>query len=323
MAVPTATPDLNPLIGGAFEEFNTEANEAGFIAHLVAPIVEVALQAANPGKLPIEALLQSRDTLRGPGAPYARDNFEFAKFAYACEEYGKETPIDHRQRQMYRNLIDLEMTATRRSRHDVLNHVERVAAAAMFNTSTWTGASLTTAVTNEWDDAANATPVDDVEAAREKVISGSGLDPNALIINRAVYRNLRKVAQILDRIKGGASASDPASVTPQALAEIFDLPFIIVAGGLKNTADEGQSASISRIWSGEYAMLARVAVTNDPQEPCVARTFHWSEDGSLPFGAVEMYEEQQSRSTIVRVRHDADFVVMYPEAAHLLSNITT
>jgi hypothetical protein len=38
--------------------------------------------------------------------------------------------------------------------------------AAIFNSSTWTGdGTLMHAITNEWDDPTNATPVDDVEYA--------------------------------------------------------------------------------------------------------------------------------------------------------------
>jgi hypothetical protein len=107
------------------------------------------------------------------------------------------------------------------------------------------------------------------------------------------------------------------------LAQVFDLDFVIVAGSSKNGAVEGQAAAPSQIWSGEYAMVCRVATTNDMREACVARTFHWSEDGSSIGGTIEEYEEPQSRGKIIRVRHDTDEVVMYAQAGHLLSNITT
>jgi hypothetical protein len=70
-------------------------------------------------------------------------------------------------------------------------------------------------------------------------------------------------------------------------------------------------------------MVCRIATSNDMREPCIGRTFHWSEDGSLIGGAIEEYWEEQSRSNIIRVRHDTDEVIMYPQAGHLLSNVTT
>jgi hypothetical protein len=51
--------------------------------------------------------------------------------------------------------------------------------------------------------------------------------------------------------------------------------------------------------------------------------FHWSEDGSSPGGTVESYRDEIVRGNIIRVRHDVDEVVLYAQAGHLLSNITT
>jgi hypothetical protein len=107
------------------------------------------------------------------------------------------------------------------------------------------------------------------------------------------------------------------------LAQVFDLDYVIVAGSSKNSAVEGQAPTPTQIWSDEYAMVCKVATSNDMREPCIGRTFHWSEDGSSIGGSIEEYYEEQSRSKIIRVRHDVDEVVMYLQAGHLLSNVTT
>jgi hypothetical protein len=164
-----------------------------------------------------------------------------------------------------------------------------------------------------------------VEAAVQKIYDNSGLWANALVINRKVFRNLRNSAQIIDRIEsaGAGSPTKPSDITEQMLAAVFDLDFIIVAGSSRNGAKEGQAASPAQIWSGEYAMVCKVATSNDMREPCIGRTFLWSEDGSSIGGTIEQYYEEQSRSDIYRVRHETDEVIMYPQAGHLLSNITT
>jgi hypothetical protein len=107
------------------------------------------------------------------------------------------------------------------------------------------------------------------------------------------------------------------------LKAVFDLDYIIVAGASKNTANEAKAGTPAQIWSGEYAMVCRIATSGDMREPCIGRTFHWSADGSIIGGTIEEYEEVQSRSRILRVRHDTDEVIMYAAAGHLLSNITT
>jgi hypothetical protein len=204
------------------------------------------------------------------------------------------------------------------------NHEKRVAD-LVFNPTTWTGGALTTGVVNEWDDADDATPIVDVNAARLKVYEGSGLWPNALIINKKVFHNLRQSEEIIDRINsaGAGNASKATDITAAMLAAVFDLDFILIGGGTKNNAKEGQPASPAQIWDDEYAMVCRIATSVDMREPCIGRTFHWSEDGSQVGGAVEEYYSDEVRSKIIRVRHDTDEVIMYPQAGHLLSNITT
>lgn len=209
----------------------------------------------------------------------------------------------------------------------VLRNAEERVADAVFDPAVWTGGALTTAITNEWDSnhTTNAVPIDDVEAAVHKVYDGSGLWPNALIINYKVFRNLRNLDQIVERIasSGAGSPTKATDITTQMLAQVFDLPYVIVAGSSKNTANEGATATPGLIWDEEYAMVCKIATSQDFREPCIGRTFHWSEDGSQIGGTVESYREEQTRSDVIRVRHQVDEVVLYKEAGHLLSNVTT
>lgn len=316
----TLRPDL-----ATFLEFDLESDKAGFIATQVFPVINVMSQAGSFGKIPIEQLLQQRVTARSPGSGYARGNWTFTSATYATEEHGAEEPIDDREAKMYAEYFQAEQISTMRAFSAVLRNAEARVAAAVFNATTWTGSALTTAPTHEWDDATNAVPLTDVEAAVQKIYDNSGLWANALIINRKVFRNLRNNAQMIDRIEsaGAGSPTKASDITVQMMAAAFDLEHIIVAGTSKNGAKEGQAATPTQIWSGEYAMVCKVANGGDMREPCIGRTFHWSDDGSSIGGTVESYREESNRSDIIRVRHDVDEIVLYTEAGHLLSNITT
>jgi hypothetical protein len=316
----TLRPDL-----ATFLEFDLESENAGFVASKVFPVVDVMSQAGNFGKIPLEQLLQQRETLRASGAGYARGQFKFATATYACKEHGAEEPVDDREAKMYAEYFDAEQIATMRAFSAVLRNAEQRVASAIFNATTWTGSTLTTAITHEWDDAANATPATDVEAAVQQIYDNSGLWANALVINRKVFRNLRNCASVIDRINsaGAGSPSKASDVTEAMLAAIFDLEHIIVAGSSKNGAKEGQAASPSQIWSDEYAMVCRISTSVDMRDPCIGRTFHWAEDGSSIGGTVETYRDETVRGDVVRVRHDVDEIVLYTEAGHLLSNVTT
>lgn len=320
----TLRPDL-----AAFLEFDAVADRGGFIAPMAAPMINVGLQSDNPGKIPIEALLHKLDgtsTLRASGSNYKRGDWEFEKYTYATQEHGWEEPVDDRDRARYQHIIGgAERIAAERALSWVIGNYEKRVADMLFNATTWTGAALTTTITNEWDDFTNAVPLDDVLGARQKVYDGSGMDANALIVNRTVFQNLQQCDQVQDVLasSGAGESYKAGNITAAKLAEIFDLVYVLVAGGTRNGNNPGQSAGPERIWSGEYAMVCRVATGADAREPCVARTFHWTEDGSSPGGTVETYREEGARSDIVRVRMDTDEVVMYTQLGHLLSNATT
>ena len=316
---------LRPDLVGAFQEFDLEMNKQGYIGLQIFPVIEVGLQSDNPGKVKVEELLFDADTDRAQNGNYNRGSWKFDKWNYATEEHGWEEPIDERTEKRYANIVDAEVVAAARAYGVITGNHEKRVAAKLPDTSVWTGATKTTAIVHEWDDFTNAVPIDDVDAAKKKVWEGTGIWPNALQINRFQFMNLRNCVQIRDRIASSGSGESivPGKITAKMLAEVFDLEMVMIAGSAKNSAKKGQDASISQIWSNEYAMVCKVSTSVDHRDPCIGRTFHWSTDGSLIGGLIEEYYEERPRSRIIRVRHDTDEVVMYTELGHLLSNITT
>ena len=317
----TLRPDL-----ATFYEFDLEAERAGYIASQVFPVIDVASQSGTYGKIPLKELLEERETKRAPGSGYSRSEFEFDTATYACVEHGAEEPVDDREAKMYAEYFDAEVVSTARASAAVLRNAEKRIADAVFNTTTWTGSSLTTAVTNEWDDSANATPIVDVEAAVQKIYDNSGLWANALVVNRKVFRNLRNCDSIIDRINsaGAGSPSKASDVTVEMLSQVFDLDYILVAGGTRNTANEGQTASPGQIWSGEYAMICKVAASLDMREPCIGRTVSLvPRTGRALVVQSRRIEMKTSEAMLFEFDTMSMKIVLYPEAGHLLSNITT
>lgn len=314
----TLRPDL-----ATFLEWDLASENAGYVATKVCPVINVAAQAGNFGKIPVEQLLQARTTRRAPGAGYARGEYTFTASTYATEEHGAEEVVDDRQAKMYAEYFNAEQVATMRAFSSVLRNAEQRVSDMIFNATTWTGSSLTTAVGTEWS-TVSATPIANVEAAVKKIYENSGLWANALVINRRVFRNLRLVTEVRDAIEasGAGSPSKARDVTVEMLKAVFDLDHIIVAGTSKNSANEGQAATFAEVWSPEYAMVCRISESADMADPCIGRCFHWAADGSSIGGTVESYREEAVRGGVIRVRHDVAEKVLYTEAGHLLSNIT-
>lgn len=314
---------LRPDLSAGFEEFSLEADRMGFIGHRVFPLFPAGSKAGVFGRIPLEQLLQTRDTRRNPGAGYSRGNWTFRDESYACQEHGAEEPVDDNQAAAYRSYFDLEQISANRAKDAVLrNHELRIANKVM-NAVTWSGSDLYTGISVPWTNKAGAVPCDNILAAKLKVYANCGFWPNAVVMTRAAFLHLRETDQILARVaSSGAGTSVLARrVTIQQIAEAFDVDHVLVAGSVKNVATEGQDASLASLWPNAYVSVCRIAETNDLAEPCIGRVMHWDEDGGDPLGTVESYRDETVRSDIVRVRHDVDEKLLYVEAAHLLGDV--
>jgi hypothetical protein len=314
-----AVSNLRPDITGMFEEFSLEMNAQKLIALEVFPVFEVGLQAGPFGKITLESLMKAVDTTRTSGGAYNESDFEFTTDSYATKEHGIAVPVDQRNAKIYANYFDAEMVAARLARHKVMLNLESRVAALVYDTGVFTP----TAITNEWDDHTNATPLDDVEAAVLRLYA-KGIVANALVLNWKQFRNLRHCDQVINRItaSGAGSPAKPTDITKQMLATVFDLEKIIVGGSQYNSAIEGQTASLSPVWSDEYAMVTRVA-SGGIEDPGLGRTFHWGEDGSQIGGLMESYYWEEVRGDKVRCRMETHEKVIYSEAGELLSNVIT
>jgi len=323
-----------------FMQFDLEMNRKSYVAHKVLTPRPVAIQAANVGKIKLEQLLSQMDTKRSPGAGYKRSDFVFDSFSYATEEYGDEAVLDDRQVGMFADILDAETIHTQRAINFVLDQYERDAAAIITSTSSQTVAGSTFTfnsanVTAKWNDKVNATPIEDIIAAREQVILNSGLAPNVLVMSSLQFYYLINTNEMTERVKYTETATQEEMAS--LAAAVLGIPHIHIAGGLKNTAVVPTAATVSRIWPTSTAggggtsniFLCRAAETEDPQEPCVGRTFMWTGDdnpGAVGTGEelavlVEEYREEKVRGSVLRARNDRQIVIMYPQAGYILSQV--
>ncbi len=318
----TSLATLRPDLADSLAEFDLQMNMNGFVGSSVLPVINVDRESGKFGRIPLEQLLQNASTKRAMGAGYSRGNWTFTDESFVCEEYGHEEPVDDRSRSVYADYFDAEQISALRARSIILVEAEKRIAAAVYNETTFSG-QITT-VTNEWDDATNCTPIVDVNTAINAVYDRTGIWPDSLVMNKKVFRNLRASDKIKDAI-AASGAGDPtkqSDITVQMLAQVFDLKNIFVAGGSKNSAAEGQTATPAQIWDDEYAMVFKAASSNDIREACLGRTFHYGGDGSQQEGMVETYRDEAVRADIIRVRHDVDEKILYPEVGQLLKNIS-
>lgn len=292
-----------------------QANDE-FIGLKVAPLIGVDRKAGTYAAITRESLVRTGDVKRSTRSAYNRDDFQTKDKTYSCEEYGSEQAVDDAERAFFQNDFDAAKVATMVAGRRILQAQEGRIADAVMNTTTFTGSALYT------DNSASpwATIATDIKAqvmaANEKVRGNCGMDANSLIISKATWVNLMKNTLILDAIKYTQTAT--VEVINRALAAYFGLDQVLVGKGIKNSAIEGQTFSKTDIWSGTYAMVARLALGNDLSEPALMRTFNWVQDGSAAGIVVEEYREEQTRSNVYRARHTVDEELIDAYFGHMM-----
>jgi len=286
-------------LGVAVYETLMSAPTRGFIAPLVMPYFFVEAQSSQFPVIPAEALFNVRDTKRAPTAKYNRFTEPFESGRFSTQEHGLEMPLDDRFVAMYGSMFNYELACSNILMADILRAQEVRVAAKVFNASNY----LTDNVTTGWGNA-GADPKADIQDG-DATLRAKGVDSNALIIAWATLQNLKKVTKVIDAVKYMFPDTAKTGTIDVQHLEAYLEKRIIVANALKNASKKGKDASLTDIWSSSYAMLGRIAVTEDDvSEPCIGRTFYWNEGAREQQVIAEQYYSDEVRGMVLRVRHD-------------------
>lgn len=300
----TAQP--RPILSAAASQVMTNAPLNGFVGARILPYFDVSESFGIYPVIPAKALFNVPQTKRGERGAYSRSVEDFESGRFTTRENGHEMPVDERFKAVYKTMLDLQLYTTRLCAAKILRAQEVRVAAKVMNTSNY----ASTAANAAWD-VASTDIKKDIDAGRLSMRS-KGMEPNALLVSDAVYRKMTKNTLILAAAKDMfPDASKTGTVTKAMIEAYLELPEIIIAGSMKNSANRNKAASLSDIWPDTYAMLARVASDGDDiTEPCIGRIMRWNEGASGEEFIAETYFDDTVRAEIVRNRHDTAEVLL-------------
>jgi hypothetical protein len=312
-----ANPRLD--LGVALMEFID--TQDSFIGTKVCPVFKTQVKEGTYSAITRETLVQTGTTRRSTKGNYNRGTFGTKDKTFACKENGWEQPLGDDERNLYASDFDAEFSATKVAEGVVLRGQEARVADLIFNTTTFTGASLYTDNSGTpWTTAATDARAQ-IVAARGKVRANCGMLPNALIMNYTNFERLKSNTGIIAAIQYTSRAVD--AEIGNAIADYFGVKYLFVAKAIKNSAKEGQAFAGADIWSNLYAMLAVVAENpNDLSQPAIGRTFLWAKD--CPENVyVESYRDESVRGDVFRVRQHTDEELIDANFGHLMKVATS
>jgi hypothetical protein len=122
-------------------------------------------------------------------------------------------------------------------------------AGTVFNTANYPAANqVTLSGTDQWDDT-SSDPIAQIMDGLNTPL----MRPNTMVIGQAAYSKLVQHPKIVSAALGNSGTSGVA--TREQLARLFELDRVLVGQGFLNSAKKGQSASYSRVWGGNCALL--------------------------------------------------------------------
>jgi hypothetical protein len=316
----TLRSDLRSLL----EEYDFTRDQK-LMAEVILPTIPVVEAAAHYPTLPRENRLRIPDTARAKNGTYSRDQWEYSEGTYTTREYGHEETIDISQAAVNSSWVDEEEISSQMAAQKLMLAREQRVASAVYNTTTFTGATNTGAITNEWDDSTNATPWADIENAAIIVRAKCGLQKSnlSLILSDDLIKFLLKCTEVINSIQYTESIPTMAEERKlQFAADYLGIKQVIGVTGLYETTKIGQpTPAMGHLWSSEYAMLCKLNT--------VSRT--WKEIGlgrQPAFSKVtdtyliEEYSEPATRSLVIRALEYRGTTVN-SDYGYLLSNMKT
>ena len=246
-------------------------------------------------------------TERAQKGPYGRVDRTYEKDNYACVDRGLEELLDDAVTAELSDFFSTEVVTSKYLLRSIMfDHEIRVAAATFNETNFGTAVAATVAYTE-----ANIATIDfalDIQSAI-KLVRKRGEEVNSIVLNRDVFDRIRRSTLFAKFLFGNLGGGQ--QITESMLGAAFGVPNVLVADASYDSANKGQTPSMSYIWGTTYIWVGNIQ-GGDFAAGGAGRTIVWTGDASSVF-VTETYRSETNRSDVIRVRqHTSEKVISAP-----------
>lgn len=247
------------------------------------------------------------DTRRAPRTRAKSVDWANSTATYNCEEYAVNAPVDDSERKNADNPFDPDRAATQAALDAILlDRENRIATTATTAASFSATHKTTLAGVNQWSDI-TSNPKGDTQTAQNAIRQDVGKLANLALFPFAVMQKVSLVTKVLDAIK----YTQLGVATVDLVARYLELPRIVVAAAVKNTANEGQTATMADVW-GKFAVIAYVDASAGLWGMTFGKTFVWNQLAVRRWrdeGAMTDFFEPMAASDEKLVAVDAGYLI--------------
>ncbi len=249
-----------------------------YIADKVFPVVPVEKQSDRYFVYTKGDWFRDEAQVRAPatesaGGGYNVDNTP----SYYAPVYAFHKDVDPQIRANSDIPLNADRDATLWVTHRMMLKREILVVATVLATSTWTGSTTGGDITPspQWD-AANSTPLEDIEKQVWAIKQITGKFPNRFILGPRVWEVLKNHDEIVQRIK----YTQRGVVTTELLASLIAPPgvqdfMVLVAAAIKNTGAQGAADNFSFISPTKDALLLYAEPQPGIMVPSAGYIFTW------------------------------------------------
>lgn len=253
--------------------------EDAYVADKIFPVVPVQHQADKYWIYSKNDYFRDEAQLRSDATESAGGGFNLTTQSYSAGVWAFHKDVGDQVRRNADPALDIDVATTKFIMQRMMIRRDRFFMGKYVTNSVWntdiTGVASAPSgsQTIYWNDDANSDPFSDIATGQTTILQNTGFEPNCLLLSWPAYQVLRKHPLVIDRIK----YTNPAyagTITPQLLAEAFDIEDVYVSKAVYNSASEGLSASFSFVM-GKDALLVYSAPEPGLMVPSAGYTFSW------------------------------------------------
>jgi len=248
-------------------------------------------------------------TRRAPGSAFGRGNLGVATSTYQTEEDGWEIPVDDRVQANAQAPFDPRRTAVESATQVVMLRREKIITDAITNATTFAAYTTALGVGNRYDNA-NSEPVKLMDTWKEVIRGNIGRNPNTYVLAYDAWLELKEHPAIQARVK----TTVDTVVTLDLVAKLFGLDRILLSNAMYNSAEEGQTVSLTDMMS-KKAFLGYINPSPGIMRPSVGYNIQLNGIQAMT------YREENIKSEVARATVNEVPKIVAADCGYLITTI--